>query len=370
MKLPISVCILAKNEEQHVSKCLKSIIPFVNEIVFIDTGSKDKTMEIARQHEVNVLEKSWNLNFSEMRNYAISEAKESFIMMMDADEELSPGSAAALQQICSLKEGQAGRVQIVSHTNNENIAISRITRVFPNDARYCYEGRIHEQLVFQKDKVHCISYINLDIKLYHYGYTKDSILLKNKTERNLQLLLLQQEENSNDSYNLFQLGRTYYVQKEYEEAETYLYRALHLTQSNYNEFPFHSSILATLGHVLLQQRKFEALFKLLQVGVEIYPDYTDLYFIYVNALVQKQDPSHIAYIPEVLQYCLKLGETNDLKYETVKGVGSFQAHYNLGIYFELTGQRELAKHHYEASAAEHFNPAIFRLKALETSSSE
>lgn len=364
MKFPISVCLITKDEERNIANCLRSIHSFVNEIILLDTGSSDRTIEIAKHYSAHVFEKEWANNFSESRNLALSQANEPYILVMDADEELDPESYQHLEQICSLREGEAGRVPVISPSLDDHVSISRITRAFPNNPRYRYEGRIHEQLLLDKGNV-SIRYVNVDVRINHQGYRQEEIIRKNKTERNLDLLLLDYQSNPKDSYTLYQLGKTYQVHQKYEEAEKYLLIALRECKISGAPYPtFYSSLMITMVYVLMKLRKFKEVLLLLQEGVKLFPDYTDLYFMYANTLVQMGDSKYIAMIPELLNHCLKLGEANDHKYESIKGVGSFQAQYNLGIYYELAGKRELAAVFYNQSATYGYKPATLRLRQL------
>ncbi len=86
-KIPfLSACLMVKNEEQNIERCLKSIINVVDEIVVIDTGSTDRTMKIALSYGARIFEHPWENNFSLHRNQSIDHAQGEWVLIIDADE--------------------------------------------------------------------------------------------------------------------------------------------------------------------------------------------------------------------------------------------------------------------------------------------
>ena len=86
----IALCVIAKNEEEYLADCLDSARPFVDEIVVVDTGSTDRTVEIARAHGARIEHFTWINDFAAARNFAIEAATKDWILMLDADERLEP----------------------------------------------------------------------------------------------------------------------------------------------------------------------------------------------------------------------------------------------------------------------------------------
>ena len=94
--LPISVCIIGKNEEKYLDDCLSHLSIYDWEIVFVDTGSTDKTREIALKYTNNVYDFEWIKDFSAARNFAASKATGDWILAVDCDEYLEPFDINAL----------------------------------------------------------------------------------------------------------------------------------------------------------------------------------------------------------------------------------------------------------------------------------
>jgi len=131
-----------------------------------------------------------------------------------------------------------------------------------------------------------------------------------------------------------------------------------------NESPYLSSLLLQLGYALLDQHDVGALFEILAQATELYPDFTDLYFLYGLALMELGDASRIADIQMTFEHCLALGGPDPARYETVPGVGSYRAAYNLGIFHESRGDVARARAFFERAAADGYTPAAERLRTL------
>ena len=84
--LPISVCLISKNEEKNIERCLSLLKPYGFEIILVDTGSTDRTRELALPYADKILDFVWIDDFSAAKNYAASQAKHDWILSVDCDE--------------------------------------------------------------------------------------------------------------------------------------------------------------------------------------------------------------------------------------------------------------------------------------------
>ncbi|HEU4965342.1 MAG TPA: glycosyltransferase [Bacilli bacterium] len=352
MKLPLSVCMIVRNEAAQIADALRSVLPNAAEVIVVDTGSEDRTREIARELGAQVTEFAWCEDFAAARNFALQQATQPFILTLDADEQLLPESRAALAAYCRSDGRVAGQVKIrdvrpEAGGTEGAVTWSEVTRLFPNEAGYRYVGRIHEQLRCHGAPPDTVS---TGVILQHTGYAAETVAHKDKIARNLRLLEQQLADDPYDTYALYQLGRTYSVAKRHAEAADCFQRALDELSERSGEFPpYLPTLLVSYGYALLALREFPTLYQVTGIGTELYPDYTDLYFLYGLALIQAQAVERLAEIPEVFHHCLNLGEPDPARYESVAGVGSFKAHHNLGVYYELIGDAERAASHYQAS---------------------
>src|SRR3989338_8295195 len=85
----ISLCMIVKNEADFLEQCLNSVKEIADEIIIVDTGSTDRTKEIAKKFNAKVIEHKWNNNFSEARNISLEHATKEWILVLDADEAIS-----------------------------------------------------------------------------------------------------------------------------------------------------------------------------------------------------------------------------------------------------------------------------------------
>lgn len=363
MPYPITVCMIAKNEAANITASLTSIRPFVEEMIVVDTGSTDSTRELAERCGAKVYSFEWNDNFSDARNAAISHATQPFLFVLDADEQFDPASESALRDYCQQTEPVAGRILHKGYTDEQGtFSMGEITRLFPNRPDVRYRGRIHEQVFFGGQNPRTIS---TKVMITHTGYLPESIRKTKKTERNIRLLLKEAEDFPNDPYLLYQLGKTYFVDKQHEEAMRYFQTVVDLWSEKAEPLPAYApTLLLQFAYCSLYCRDFPTLYQVVETAVDLYPDYTDLYFVYGVALVQQQDVQNLQDIREAFEYCLRLGEPDPSRYETVHGVGSFRAQYNLAVYYDMTGDSQMAKSLYQAAADEGYAPARDRLRAL------
>ncbi|MCR8844810.1 glycosyltransferase [Paenibacillus sp. SC116] len=352
---PISLCMIVKNEEKHIVAALESVKSLVNEIIVLDTGSTDDTVSLAERLGARVFVEVWDNDFASMRNTCISYATQPFIFVMDADERLGTFDSKVLQRLLEQMMGRsdsAAQVKIQSYTQSGEISESSIVRLFPNSASYKYVGRIHEQLESSSKMIHKY---DSGIVLEHYGYQEQEIIEKNKYNRNLDLLFQCLRDNPDDGYTWFQIGRTYYVMKDFEKAEDALERCMALVSKSMP--PYLSSVYLHLGYSHIKLKKWTRFFECVGEAIELYPDFTDVYYMYGTGLIESKNPEWFPLIPQAMMSCLELGEVTNPIYETVVGVGSFKALYNLGLYCEVTGDEKSALSYYEKSLSIGFEQA-------------
>ena len=204
----LSVCLIAKNEERFLDGCLKSVRGLANQIVLVDTGSTDRTVEIARSHGAEVHFRTWDDDFSAARNAALLHARGDWILILDADEEVSREHHDALKALIVAPNAIAYRLPMVD-VGREADGVSQVPRLFRNAPQQFYVSRIHEQvyasLELNREKW---SMENLfgDAQLIHHGYQAEVVKSRDKIQRNLRLLEQANEEYPNDVNLLMNLG--------------------------------------------------------------------------------------------------------------------------------------------------------------------
>lgn len=186
----LSVCLIVKNEERFLGKCLESVEGLADQIVVVDTGSTDRTVEIAKQHKAEVHSFAWCDDFSAARNAALEYVTGDWVLMLDADEELPMSQHEALRKLLRAAPVISWRLPL-QDVGREAEGCSYVPRLFRNAPGLFYVGRVHEQ-VFTSLEVRRqewgLETRMGDATLRHYGYTKELTQERDKVGRNLRLL--------------------------------------------------------------------------------------------------------------------------------------------------------------------------------------
>ena len=211
MEILLSVCIIAKNSESTIENCLKSVYNIADEIIFVDTGSTDNTINIAKNYTDKIYNFTWEDNFSQARNFSLEQAKGKYILILDSDEELSNPNEL-INTLNNLDDNIGGLlIRVNSYKINPNNQVEKMStdllRVFLNHPEIRFKGRIHEQ-VFDSIVSLGLKIENSNISIYHSGYNLNANDLKIKQERNLRLLKLALEEDPTNLYLLNHLAKT------------------------------------------------------------------------------------------------------------------------------------------------------------------
>lgn len=221
-KLPISVCIIAKNEEEHIGECLRRLKQYGFEIIVTDTGSTDHTKQIAFQYADKVLDFAWRDDFSAARNFCAQNASNKYILVIDCDEYVEKCNTEGLLSLAKTYPDIMGVMQIKSIVNRSDGRKSYIQDTVPrfyNKKYFTYNKPIHEQIVAKKtggamtDRNFLVP-----IELFHYGYALTPDKMRIKQERNLQLLHRQVDIEGGTPYLYFQIGQSELILKNYEKA--------------------------------------------------------------------------------------------------------------------------------------------------------
>lgn len=269
-KLPVSVCIIAKNEEKHIENCLRSLLPYGMEIVVADTGSTDNTKQIARKYTDHVYDFEWKDDFAAARNFAASRASNNWILVLDCDEQVQSADAAQMR-ICMQKNPKSvGVVEILnvySRDGKESILSNEVPR-FYNRNYYDYRFRVHEQITpagtVDFDRV-VIESFRLPVTVRHYGYDIPQEEMFRKQKRNLELLEASIGENEGmDDYIYFQIGQSYNALQKFDEAIKAYDMSLECNRNPQKKFLI--ICLEAYTECLLREKRDEDAYRLLDMN--------------------------------------------------------------------------------------------------------
>ncbi|MFD2331485.1 glycosyltransferase [Cohnella sp. GCM10020058] len=346
--MEISVCLIVRNEEQNLKRALSSV-PKSYEIVVTDTGSTDRTVEIAQTFDAQVIFIPWTDDFASARNASAAAATGDYILVLDADEELPADTEEQIRMFIAAHPKSAGCVHIINVTSEE-LSKHRMVRFYPNDRTFSFTGFVHEQVYYEGAPA---SFEDLPLIIAHYGYEAGEYEKKDKASRYIQLYEKHLAEHPNDGYMLYQAGKLYYGIQNWRKAEAYLRASVQCGQVDRLYYPV---MLVMLGYLLKEQGRSGEAAELLKPVHQSYPNFPDLYFL-LGLLAM--DNGDFEGIRSYFSRALEIGET--VRYTSVDGVGSYKAAYNLGVFYEVTGQQELANRYYRFAGDLGYAPALARL---------
>ena len=228
--IPISVCIIAKNEEKNIEKCLAPLVPYNFEIIVVDTGSTDKTKEIALKYTDLVYDFEWIDDFSAARNFSLKKASHNYVLVIDCDEFLTDIDLEGIYQAIEEHPRGVGMLLRHSYYDSQGMQTSypdRVERLF-HRRYYHYNLSIHEQVSDIKTNSTYFDRYDIPLTVDHVGYCggKDSML--QKVERNNSLLLKEIEKHPDDPYFYFQVGQSYNSIDDLENSYIYYKKAFEL----------------------------------------------------------------------------------------------------------------------------------------------
>lgn len=207
----ISLCIIVKNEENHIARCLDSMAGLVDEMIVVDTGSTDRTVEIVSGYTPRVYSYPWTDDFSDARNYSFSKATMDYCMWMDADDVLEETEKEKFFQLKQSLSPDTDIVMMKYHTAFDEAGVPSFSyfreRWIRNNSRYRWVGAVHE-VIPPSGKV-----LYSDIAICH---RKTGV---GNPDRNLRIYRKMLEEGKVlEPRHQYYYGRELYYHGEYEEA--------------------------------------------------------------------------------------------------------------------------------------------------------
>lgn len=284
----LSLCIIVKNEERFLVDCLENVKDIVDEIIVVDTGSSDRTKELAKSTNAKVFDFKWRNDFSSARNFSLKQATSNWILVLDADERLDEEGKAEIHKLINTKahamksiigfkldqrtyhpkDGEAVNVT----TDSEKICTSftghdssMLIRLFKNNPKICFKNKVHE-LVEHSIRDADGEIINTKIIIHHFSHIKKGTLL-GKTHTYMDLMWDQLENDpKNPRYNR-QVGLAFLENGRKDLALKYIKRAVALDP----KFP---GILADLGKLYVELGNVKSAVKMFNMAIAI--DKTDV----------------------------------------------------------------------------------------------
>lgn len=277
----LSLIMIVKNEEVFLKQCLESVEDLVDEMVIVDTGSTDRSVEIAESFGARIYHHAWQNSFSEARNYGLQFAKGNWLLQLDGDEELVREDIPLIRQCIQSSEYNGFNVILLNEGPDNALYKHRNIRLFRNGYVY-YEGIVHNVPVVQGP-------VEITpIRILHHGYNLTPEKMEKKFKRSELLLLEQVKQYPQSSYGWANLIRNYRLQKRFNDVvktgESVLKEinpmplfqkqmimndlmygyfisdkideAISLGEQGLRENPFHLDMIFMMGGCLIKQKKF------------------------------------------------------------------------------------------------------------------
>lgn len=332
-KVKISACLITKNEEENINRCIESFRESVDEIILVDTGSIDQTVQLAEKSGAKVYFYQWDNSFSNARNYALDKASGDWVIFLDADEYFAHNTGKNIPGILNNAEpgveGYLCKWSDISKDGKHESSITYMPRIFKNSKSIRYYGNIHEAICKNGQPLSFQKIPDNSVRIYHTGYDSESKLQqKNKNYLNC---LLNEIKNGNRDPKLYAyMAFAYLGQKEYlkaiQSANKFIESGNHLFGQNvklYLTLIFSMMELNFESELIISKYK-EALVK--------YPDHPDLYYHLGRYLFSRKKCTEAI---KVLEKGIKFGKSyndveiaNWLSYE-------YDLYYMLGALYEL-----------------------------------
>lgn len=225
--LLVSICMIVKNEEANLKRCLDSLLPILHEpwceLIITDTGSTDRTVEVAKTYTDKVFEKKFEpWSFSDARNFTIKHAKGRRIFTIDADHELPQACLYLLEELIWDEKNDNTSIFLMIRNiltaDNKQYTEMLQPLLFMNDNKDIYSERIHN-----KPRTEPPFIFAEHVWLNHYGYKflQKPELFKKKNDRSLPMLKEEYKKNPDNLHILTHLTKQVFVGHDFEATKKY-----------------------------------------------------------------------------------------------------------------------------------------------------
>jgi tetratricopeptide (TPR) repeat protein len=352
--LRLSLCMIVRDEEEMLPRCLAAVADAVDELVVVDTGSTDRTVEIARSFGARVLEHEWTGSFAEARNVSFDAATGDWLMYLDADEVLAREDAPMLRALTGRTWREAFYLSETNYTGDldDGTAVTHnALRVFRNRPEYRFEGRLHEQIANRLPGYLPERLEATGVRVEHYGYlgvVRDS---REKSRRNIELLRMQEAESPPTPFLYYNLGSEYVAAGDPTAALAAFERSWGLLQSlaDRDSYEFAPALMNRMVKALRACGRPQEAIAAAQEGLERFPSFTDLVFEQgLAAIALGQGDRAI----ELFESCLAMGDA-PRRYTATVGCGTYLALVHLAELRCARGEPERGVELFERCLGEH-----------------
>jgi glycosyltransferase involved in cell wall biosynthesis len=342
----VSLTMIVRNEEQNLPRCLKSVRGLFDEIVVVDTGSTDRTKDIAAEFGARVFDFTWIDDFAVARNVALDHATGDYVLWLDADDVLDPPERDKLLKLLKrIRVGQreAYVLQCFCETAvGGQIAVDH-PRLFPRLDDIRWERRIHEVINVALDRAG-IPMVWTDIVIRHMGYL-DPVVHERKRQRNLLLLRKELTDRPEDPFNYYYMGALAFERSKWLEALGYY--TLSLAKCG-PTLSISCKLFAMIAWTNQLLTRYEESVRVSSEGLSYFPDDGELLFRKAIALRYLH---RVSEAEACFTRILSLGRPKKF-YNVEPGIFGHMTRGNLALIAEERGNHAAAKDHWRVVLAE------------------
>ncbi len=280
----ISLCMIVRDEEALLGRCLEAARKWVDEVCIVDTGSTDGTVALAQSFAARVEQHPWNDSFAEARNRSLEMARGDWILVLDADEVLRQDDLGELQRIASQPAAEGAMLRF-THATSGGDRPGWMLRYFRNRPEHRYEGIIHEQVsrsIEASVKRFDGKVVGSRMHVDHYGYERELWIERKKAERNLGLLERAMGDVNENAYLAYKHADLLRAHPDRERMHAAFVQAAHLVDLDARRDrvrPFHAEVFALWAHELLRDGELAWAANLVERGARVGPATAHLHFV-------------------------------------------------------------------------------------------
>ena len=336
----LSLCMIVRDNEDTIGPCLESIRPWVDEIIIVDTGSKDRTPDICREYGARMFEFPWCDDFSAARNESIKHALGKWVFWMDSDDTITEECGCKLKELTAQDHpdhllGFIMQVHCPGPEGDVSMTAVDHVKLFRNFPELRFEHRIHEQIIPAiRRRGGEVAWT--DLYVVHSGSDHSVEGRKRKLERDYRLLELDNKERPNHPFVLFNLGMTYADDQKYPEAIKYLKQCLDVSHPSESQV---RKAYALLVNALSQNEQHPEACDYCCQGLTHFPDDKELLFR------QAMLHHHFGRLLDAEKIYLRvLNEETDRHFTSIDvGLCGYKTRHNLAIVYDDMGKLNQAE---------------------------
>jgi GT2 family glycosyltransferase/Flp pilus assembly protein TadD len=357
----VSLCLIVRNEEENLPACLAGAAGLFGEVIVVDTGSTDRTKEIARAHGARVFDFAWVDSFAAARNACLEHATGDWIFWLDADDRLDADNRDRLRLLLpSLSDENAAYVLkclCVPRDPGDSGTLVDHVRLFRRRPDLRWEHRVHEQILGAlRRSGAAVRYA--DVVVRHVGYV-DPALRKRKLERDLRLLELERAELGDHPFTLFNLGSVYQELGRHAEAVALLRRSL---ERSHPQDSIVRKLYSLLAHCHKGLGRPDEALSACEAGLGVCPEDSELLFVRSSLLMEQGD---LAGAEGGFRHLLRTAAGKYLG-SVADGLRGHKARTNLAVVLQRQGRSAEAEEQWRQALRERpgYPPALLGLAEL------